>query len=38
MFYDGKKEEILNKLVMSHQESLLNINMIDKDSGIIKMR
>ncbi len=29
---DGKKKEISNELVMNHQESLLNVNMIDIDS------
>ena len=29
---DGQKKEILNELVKNHQESLLNVNMIDIDS------
>ena len=29
---DGKKKEVSNDLVKNHQESLLNVNMIDIDS------
>ena len=31
-FSDGQRREISNELVKNHQESLLNMNMIDIDS------